>query len=51
MALHHPVIKTGKKTQKRLIVFNDDDEVLDYKMAVCCNAIPGDLIFWVFNSC
>ena len=27
-----------------IIVFNDD-EVLDYKMAPCCNAIPGDLIF------
>ena len=27
------------------IVFNDEDEVLDYKMAACCNAIPGDAIF------
>ena len=34
----------GKVTEK-IIVFNDDDEVLDYKMAVCCNAIPGDSIF------
>ena len=37
-------LKTKKKSEK-FIVFNEDDEVLDYKMAVCCNAIPGDLIF------
>ena len=30
---------------RRVAIINDDDEVLDYKMAVCCNAIPGDLIF------
>ena len=29
---------------RKIIVFNDD-EVLDYKMSACCNAIPGDLIF------
>jgi GTP pyrophosphokinase len=34
-----------KKKSEKFIVFNDDDEVLDYKMAVCCNAIPGDIIF------
>ncbi|MEC9208809.1 MAG: RelA/SpoT family protein [Bacteroidota bacterium] len=39
-----PPKKPGKDSEK-LIVFNDDDDVLDYKMAVCCNAIPGDLIF------
>ena len=38
-----PAIQAGKESEK-IIVFNDD-EVLDYKMAVCCNAIPGDLIF------
>ena len=38
-------LKKGEKEIERFIVFNDDDEVLDYKMAVCCNAIPGDLIF------
>ena len=27
------------------IVFNDEEEVLDYQIAVCCNAIPGDEIF------
>ncbi len=32
-------------TSDKVIVFNDDEEVLDYKMAVCCNAIPGDIIF------
>ena len=37
------VTQTDKESEK-IIVFNDD-EILDYKMAVCCNAIPGDLIF------
>jgi len=39
-----PSIKTVK-TSEKIIVFNDEDEVLDYKMAACCNAIPGDSIF------
>jgi GTP pyrophosphokinase len=39
-----PTIQADKESEK-IIVFNDDDEVLDYKMAACCNAIPGDLIF------
>ena len=39
-----PLIKTDKEI-KKIIVFNDDDEVLDYKMSACCNAIPGDFIF------
>jgi len=39
-----PAIQVGKESEK-IIVFNDDDEVLDYKMAACCNAIPGDSIF------
>ena len=39
-----PAIKSEKDSEK-VIVFNENDEVLDYKMAVCCNAIPGDLIF------
>ncbi|KRO62645.1 MAG: MFS transporter, partial [Cryomorphaceae bacterium BACL11 MAG-121015-bin20] len=39
-----PAIKSEKESEK-VIVFNENDEVLDYRMAVCCNAIPGDLIF------
>ena len=39
-----PTIKSEKKAVK-VIVFNDDDEVLDYGMAKCCNPIPGDSIF------
>jgi len=38
------VLKSSSKSEK-VIVFNDDDEVLDYEMAKCCNPIPGDLIF------
>ena len=39
-----PTVKSEKKAVK-VIVFNDDDEVLDYGMAKCCNPIPGDSIF------
>ena len=39
-----PVSKTIKKS-KKVIVFNDNQEVLDYKLSNCCNPIPGDLIF------
>ena len=38
------IIKKSEVSEK-FIVFNDDDEVLEYKMANCCNAIPGDIIF------
>lgn len=37
-----PAPKKSKKAEK-IIIF--DDEVLDYKLASCCNPIPGDLIF------
>jgi GTP pyrophosphokinase len=37
-------LKSETKSGK-VIVFNNDDEVLDYEMAKCCNPIPGDLIF------
>jgi GTP pyrophosphokinase len=40
-----PVFLTKVKIDRKLIVFNDDDEVLDYAMAKCCNPIPGDTIF------
>ncbi len=40
-----PAQKKTTSKAKKVIVFNEDDEVLDYKMAACCNAIPGDLIF------
>ena len=36
--------KSNIKSEK-IIVFNDDEEILDYKIAVCCNPIAGDLIF------
>ncbi len=38
-------VKNAEKISEKFIVFNEDDEVLDYKMAICCNAIPGDSIF------
>ncbi|MBT5089755.1 MAG: bifunctional (p)ppGpp synthetase/guanosine-3',5'-bis(diphosphate) 3'-pyrophosphohydrolase, partial [Flavobacteriales bacterium] len=40
-----PVFTTKKKVNRKVIVFNDNDEVLDYGMAKCCNPIPGDAIF------
>ena len=33
------------KNSKKIIVFNEEDEVLEYEMAKCCNPIPGDNIF------
>ena len=40
-----PVFKIKEEVNKKVIVFNDDDEVLDYEMAKCCNPISGDVIF------
>ncbi|MBC8510697.1 MAG: bifunctional (p)ppGpp synthetase/guanosine-3',5'-bis(diphosphate) 3'-pyrophosphohydrolase [Cryomorphaceae bacterium] len=40
-----PVFKSKEKVNKKVIVFNDDDEVLEYEMAKCCNPISGDVIF------
>ncbi|MBT4345773.1 MAG: bifunctional (p)ppGpp synthetase/guanosine-3',5'-bis(diphosphate) 3'-pyrophosphohydrolase, partial [Flavobacteriales bacterium] len=40
-----PSFKKDDKKSSKIIVFNEDDEILDYKMAACCNPIPGDLIF------
>ena len=38
-------IFTDYLIKNNIIVFNEDDEILDYKIAACCNAIPGDEIF------
>ena len=45
--IYGPSVSTTqtRKESEKIIVFNNNDEVLKYKMAVCCNAIPGDLIF------
>ena len=39
--------KSTKKEdpKKQIIVFGDDEEILDYKLANCCNPISGDKIF------
>ena len=44
--IYGPSVSTTqtRKESEKIIVFNDD-EVLNYKMAACCNPIPGDLIF------
>ncbi len=34
-----------KETKLDLIVFGKDEEKLDYKLASCCNPIPGDDVF------
>ena len=36
---------TKSEIKDNIIVFNEDDEILDYKISGCCNAIPGDEIF------
>tara|TARA_B100000902_G_scaffold370586_1_gene395824 strand:+ start:1311 stop:3509 length:2199 start_codon:yes stop_codon:yes gene_type:complete len=38
------VSRLQKKSEK-IIVFNDTEEVLEYKLAGCCNPISGDIIF------
>ena len=38
------VITKGRSDNK-IIVFGEDEEVLPYKLANCCNPIPGDRIF------
>ena len=34
-----------KETKLDLIVFGKDEEKLDYRLASCCNPIPGDEVF------
>ena len=43
--IYNPKAKKSALKVAKVIVFNDDDEVLDYEMAKCCNPIPGDVIF------
>ena len=40
-----PVLTPKEKTKQKVIVFNEEEEVLDYEIAKCCNPIPGDVIF------
>lgn len=40
-----PVLTPKAKTKQKVIVFNEEEEVLDYEIAKCCNPIPGDAIF------
>ena len=39
-----PIGKIKNAASKKIIVFNDNDEVLEYSMAKCCNPIPGEEI-------
>ena len=43
--IYNPKTKKSALKLAKVIVFNDDDEVLDYEMAKCCNPIAGDVIF------
>ena len=43
--IYNPKAKKSALKLVKVIVFNDDDEVLDYEMAKCCNPIAGDVIF------
>ena len=43
--IYNPKAKKSVLKVAKVIVFNDDDEVLDYEMAKCCNPIAGDVIF------
>jgi guanosine-3',5'-bis(diphosphate) 3'-pyrophosphohydrolase len=43
--IYNPKAKKSAIKVEKLIVFNEDGELLDYEMAKCCNPIPGDVIF------
>ena len=42
--------KKKKERDKRILVFGADEEKLDYKLAKCCNPIPGDSVFGFLTS-
>lgn len=42
--------KKKKEHDKRILVFGADEEKLDYKLAKCCNPIPGDSVFGFLTS-
>ena len=43
--IYGPPVPKIKNHKDKIIVFNEDEEVLDYKLAGCCNPIAGDVIF------
>ncbi len=37
--------ENGEKTERKILVFGAEETQLDYKLAKCCNPIPGDDVF------
>src|SRR5690554_8159180 len=44
-SIRNDIPEPQKETKLDLIVFGKDEEKLDYKLASCCNPIPGDDVF------
>jgi len=40
----------GKAGESKILVFGNEEEKLDYKLAKCCNPIPGDAVFGFLTS-